>query len=81
MYGAMYGKAKITVKDGATWIFGADDEGAISNFLYDIVGESTEEEPSGVPTFIEASSWCPMAGIGETFERKAFVIEIVDNDD
>ena len=74
----MYGKAKITLKNGKVYIYDADNEDAISNFLYEIVGDSIEEEISGVPTFIEASSWCPFADIGDTFERNDFIIEIID---
>lgn len=74
----MYGKAIITLKNGLQYVFNAGDEDAISDFLYGIVGESIEEELSGVPTFIEASSWCPMASIGDTFERELFTIKIVD---
>lgn len=74
----MYGRAIITLEDGTEHIFSANDEGAISDFLYGIVGDSTEEELSGVPTFIEASSWCPLACIGDIFDRSKFNIEIVE---
>lgn len=72
----MYGKAVITLRNGTSYTFKANDEGGISDFLYGIVGDSTEEELSGVPTFIEASSWCTLAAIGDTFEREDFIIEI-----
>ena len=68
----MYGKARITLWNGKVSIFNADDEDAISDYLYEIVGESDEEELSGIPTFMEASSWCPFAGIGEVFEREKY---------
>lgn len=74
----MYGKAVITLKNGLRYVFKADDENGISDFLYGIVGESAEEELSDIPTFIEASSWCPMASIGDTFEREEFTIEICE---
>lgn len=74
----MYGNAVITLKDGSEWTFKANDEDSISNFLYGIVGDSTEEEVSGIPTYIEASSWCPLANIGDMFERTEFVIEIME---
>ena len=72
----MYGKAVITLRNGKSYIFKANDEDGISDFLYGIVGDNAEEELSGVPTFIEASSWCPQAAIGDTFEREDFIIEI-----
>ena len=72
----MYGKAVILLRNGKSYIFEANDEDGISEFLYDIVGDNAEEEVSGVPTFIEASSWCPHAAIGDMFEREKFVIEI-----
>lgn len=72
----MYGKAVITLRNGKSYTFKANDEDGISDFLYGIVGDSAEEELSGVPTFIEASSWCPEATIGDTFEREDFIIEI-----
>lgn len=74
----MYGKAVITLKNETIKVFKADDEDGISDFLYDIVGESAQEEVSEIPTFIEASSWCPMASIGDTFEREEFTIEICE---
>jgi len=74
----MYGEAKITLKNGKTYVFDANNEDAISDFLYGIVGDSAEEELSGVPTFIEASSWCPIASVGEVFERNDFTIEITE---
>lgn len=74
----MYGKAVITLKNGSVVTFDADDEDNISDFLYGIIEEKSDEEVSGVPTFIEASSWCPMAAIGDTFEREDFTIEITD---
>ena len=74
----MYGKAVITLKDKTKRIFKADDEDKISNFLYELMGDDAEEELSGVPTFIEASSWCPLACIGDTFERDLFSIKIIE---
>ena len=49
-------------------IFKANDEDAISDFLFGQIGEKSDEELSGVPTYIEASSWCPMADIGDVFK-------------
>lgn len=74
----MYRIALITLTNGTQYTFKANDEDAISDFLYGIVGDSNEEELSGVPTFIEASSWCPLASIGDIFEREKFKIEIIE---
>lgn len=74
----MYGRSLITLTDGAQYTFKANDEDAISDFLYGIVGDNNEEELSGVPTFIEASSWCSLASIGDIFEREKFKIEIIE---
>ncbi len=74
----MYGHAVITLKDGTEYVFRANEEDKISDFLYGIVGDSTEEEISGIPTYIEASSWCPLANLGDTFEREEFTIEITE---
>ena len=30
---------------------------------------------------IEASSWCELAGVGETYEADNFKIEVIDDDD
>lgn len=73
----MYTKAKITLKDGTTVVFKANDESSIADFLYEIMGEKLEGL-NEVPIFIEASAWCPMACIGDTFEREDFTIEIVE---
>lgn len=61
-----------------TYIFKANDEDAISDLLYGIMGESSKEELSGVPTFMEASSWCanPRSD-GDEFDREKFSIRIV----
>lgn len=69
--------AKITLKDEITVVFKTNDESSIADFLYGIVGEKLEES-NGIPIFIEASSWCPMACLGDTFEREDFAIEIVE---
>lgn len=74
---SMYAKAKITLKDGTAVVFEANDESSIADFLYEMVGEKLEES-NGIPMFIEASSWCPMACIGDTFENKNFTIEITE---
>ena len=55
------------------YIFAASDEEGIADFLCDAIGER-ECEANGVPAFIEASSWCPLAGIGETYEDDEFSI-------
>ena len=73
----MYGKAKIVLRNGTYRVFKADDEDSISDFLHNTIGDTCEEELSGVPTFIEAASWCPLASIGDIFEREDFVIEII----
>lgn len=57
------------------YIFAASDEEGIADFLCDAIGER-ECEVNGVPVFIEASSWCPLAGIGETYEDDEFSIFI-----
>ena len=56
------------------------DTELIADYLEDIVGDSADEELSGVPTFIEASSWCELAPIGSCFEREGFIIYIEDDD-
>ena len=73
----MYGKVVITFKNGTIRGFAANDEADIANYLYSIVGDEVEES-NGVPTYIEASSWCPTASIGDVFENEKFTIMIVD---
>ena len=72
----MYGKAVITFKNGMIRIFESINEADIADYLYGIVGDEVEES-NGVPTYIEASSWCPMASIGDVFESAKFTIAIV----
>lgn len=50
------------------WISNTGD-----HFIVEVV-----EESNGVPTYIEASSWCPMASIGDVFESAKFSITITD---
>ena len=73
----MYGKAVIAFKNGTIRIFEANNEADIADYLYSIVGDEIEES-NGVPTYIEASSWCPMASIGDVFESARFTITIAD---
>lgn len=60
------------------YVFDAQDEETISDFLYEKIGER-ECELSGIPVFIEASSWCSLASVGETFEDEEFEICINEN--
>ena len=73
----MYGKAIVVLTNGATRIFESIIEADIADYLYGIVGDEVEES-NGVPTYIEASSWCPMASIGVVFESAKFSITITD---
>ena len=73
----MYGKAVVVLTNGAIRIFESINEADIADYLYGIVGDEVEEN-NGVPTYIEASSWCPMASIGDVFESAKFSITITD---
>ena len=73
----MYAKGVITFKNGTIRVFATNNEADIADYLYGIVGDEIEES-NGVPTYIEASSWCPMASIGDVFESKKFTIVITD---
>lgn len=73
----MYGKAVVVLTNGTIRIFESINENDIADYLYSIVGDEVEES-NGVPTYIEASSWCPMASIGDVFESEKFTITIAD---
>lgn len=73
----MYGKAVITFKNDTIRIFETINEADIADYLHDIIGDEVDES-NGVPTYIEASSWCPMAFIGDVFESEKFTIVITD---
>lgn len=73
----MYEKAVIVLKNGTIRIFESINEADIADYLYSIVGDEIEKS-NGVPTYIEASSWCPMASIGDVFESARFTITISD---
>lgn len=73
----LYGKVVITFKNGTIRGFAANNEADIADYLYSIVGDEVEKS-NGVPTYIEASSWCPTASIGDVFESTRFTIAIVD---
>lgn len=73
----MYGKAIVVLTNGTTRIFESIIEADIADYLYGIVGDEVEES-NGVPTYIEASSWCSMASIGDVFESAKFSITITD---
>lgn len=73
----MYGKAVVVLTNGAIRIFESINEADIADYLYGIVGDEVEES-NGVPTYIEASSWCPTASNGDVFESARFTIAIVD---
>ena len=57
------------------YVFDTQDEDGISDFLYGKIGER-EHELSGIPVYIEASSWCPLADIGTEYEDEEFTIYI-----
>lgn len=61
--------------DNCEYVFDTQDEDGISDFLYEKIGER-EHEISGIPVYIEASSWCPLADIGTTYEDDKFTIYI-----
>lgn len=73
----MYEKAVVVLTNGTIRIFESINENDIADYLYSIVGDEVEES-NGVPTYIEASSWCPMASIGDVFESEKFTITIAD---
>lgn len=73
----MYGKAVIAFKNSTIRVFETINEADIADYLYSIVGNEVEES-NGVPTYIEASSWCPMASIGDVFESARFTMTIID---
>ena len=73
----MFGKAIIAFKNGTIRVFETNNEADIADYLYGIVGDEVEEN-NGVPTYIEASSWCPMASVGDVFENEKFTITITD---
>ena len=73
----LYGEAVITFKNGMTRVFETINEADIADYLHDIMGDEVDES-NGVPIYIEASSWCPMASIGDVFESEKFTIMIVD---
>lgn len=64
-------------KDEWEYVFDAQAEDTISNFLAEKIGDRLHEL-NGCPLFMEASSWCVMAGIGETYEDEEFEIYIMD---
>ena len=73
----MYGKAVITFKNGTIRIFETINEADIADYLHYIIGDEVDES-NGVLIYIEASSWCPMASIGDAFESEKFTIVITD---
>lgn len=73
----MYGKGVVTFKNGTIHVFATNNEADIADYLYGIVGDEVEES-NGVPTYIEASSWCPMASTGDVFKSTRFTIKIID---
>lgn len=62
------------------YIFAAQDEKNIADILFEKLGEKNLED-NGNPSFMEASSWCTFASIGETFEGNNFTIQIKEADD
>ena len=66
----MYGKAVVVLTNGAIRIFESINEADIADYLYGIVGDEVEES-NGVPTYIEASSWCPMASRVQNFRLQS----------
>ena len=59
------------------YVFKAQNEEEIADFLYEKVGEQLHGITE-VPLFIEASSWCALACVGEVYETENFKIYIED---
>lgn len=60
--------------------FDPQDEDAISNFIYEKIGE--EHRFDEIPWFMEASAWCTFAYNGDIFKAdKLFTIKIIEVDD
>ena len=59
--------------------FRASDETGIADLLCMKIGDVLSY--NNIPSYIEASSWCPMASAGEIYEDDAVSIQIVDYSD
>lgn len=59
------------------YVFNAQNGDEISDFLYGKIGEQLHDITK-VPIFMEASSWCTFADIGEVYETENFRIFIED---
>ena len=60
--------------------FDPQDEDAISDFIYNKIGE--EHRSDGIPWFMEAAAWCTFACNGDVFKAvKLFTIEIIEIED
>lgn len=66
--------AVIQIND-CEYVFDAQDEESIADFLAEKIGDRLHELNS-CPMFMEASAWCTMAGVGETYEDEEFEIYI-----
>lgn len=62
------------MKEGK-YIFDAQAEDEISDFLYEKIGEKLHDI-TGIPLFMEASAWCTFASVGDIYEEEEFKIEV-----
>ncbi len=62
------------------YIFNPQAEDEIADFLNEKIGGRCAY-PSDIPVFLEASSWCTLACIGEEYEDDEFTITIMDREE
>lgn len=60
----------------AKYSFNVKDEDAIADFIQREFGDTVGD--NGVPLYMEASSWCSLACIGEVFSNDLFTIDLED---
>ncbi len=65
--------------EGSLYLLDPQDEEFIAEFLGN--NEMDYEEDTGVPAYMEASSWCVNAPIGDIYESDRFMIVITDRDE
>ena len=68
----------VTYDDNVMHTFRASNEKEIADFLAAKYG--TLMADNGIPMYVEASSWCSVACIGDTFSNEWFEISIEDTD-
>lgn len=58
-----------------------DEESCIADIIESEIGSELCSSSTNIPEYIEASSWCSLACLGDTYEAEYFTITVTTRED